>query len=96
MSMPYDKSIMSWYLYVLRCADNSLYTGITTDVERRIYEHNNTNAGAKYTKSKRPVTSVAVYLFLNRSEATKAELKFKKLRKQQKENVVKGICKVPW
>ena len=47
----------SWYLYILRCADGSLYTGITTDISRRLRQHNNGSA-AKYTRCRRPVVLV--------------------------------------
>ena len=46
---------MKWFVYILKCSDNTLYTGITTDIERRIKEHNSSNKGAKYTKTRRPV-----------------------------------------
>jgi putative endonuclease len=47
-----------WYVYILECKDKTFYTGITTDLERRIKEHNNSLLGAKYTKSRRPVKLV--------------------------------------
>lgn len=47
-----------WYVYIAECSDKSLYTGITTDIDRRISEHNNSNKGAKYTKSRQPVELV--------------------------------------
>jgi len=48
--------IKPWFIYVVRCSDNSLYTGITTDVMRRVKEHNTSKKGARYTRSRRPVT----------------------------------------
>ena len=44
-----------WFVYMLRCADNSLYTGITLDIERRVNEHNGIKKGARYTRSRQPV-----------------------------------------
>ena len=73
-----------WALYVVKCSDGSLYTGITTCVERRIREHNTSNRGAKYTRSRRPVEKVASWEFPDRSSALKAEHAFKKLRRGQK------------
>lgn len=45
----------TWHVYILRCADGTLYTGITTDIERRLEEHNTSDRGARYTRSRRPV-----------------------------------------
>lgn len=45
----------TWHVYILRCADGTLYTGITTDLERRLKEHNSSDRGARYTRSRRPV-----------------------------------------
>jgi len=74
---------MTWYIYILRCRDNTLYTGITTDVARRVGEHNN-GAGAKYTKPRRPVTLVYQEIAKNRSAALKREWAIKHLSKQEK------------
>ncbi|TBR17661.1 GIY-YIG nuclease family protein, partial [bacterium] len=49
---------MSWSLYIVKCSDKTLYTGITTDISRRVKEHNSTKKGAFYTKNKRPVKLV--------------------------------------
>jgi putative endonuclease len=73
-----------WFLYVLRCADDTLYTGITTDPERRVHEHNNTKQGARYTRCRRPVEMVAVWEYADRSKASKAEYAFKQLRRGEK------------
>ena len=75
-------------LYMVRCNDNSLYTGITTDLERRILEHNGSKKGAKYTKSRRPVTLVYEEKFENRAEASKREYAVKKLTKSEKEELL--------
>jgi len=71
-------------MYVLECRDGSLYTGITTDVERRLKEHNQTRRGSKYTRSRRPVKLLGWIDFENRSEATRAEYFFKRLTRSQK------------
>ncbi|AWV91281.1 GIY-YIG nuclease family protein [Bradymonas sediminis] len=73
-----------WYLYVLRCADDTLYTGITTDLSRRVHEHNHSPRGAKYTASRRPVELAGAWEKASRSEAASAEWHFKKLTRQQK------------
>ena len=79
-----------WYMYVLECADGTYYTGITTDVKRRLYEHNNTSRGAKYVKPRRPVAVIYSIDFPNRSKAAKAEYRFKKLAREQKAKVIYG------
>tara|TARA_B100000674_G_C37936252_1_gene960431 strand:+ start:427 stop:867 length:441 start_codon:yes stop_codon:yes gene_type:complete len=76
-----------WYLYIVLCSDASLYTGITTDIKRRLHQHN-TGQGAKYTRGRSPVQLVHLRQFTNRSEATKAESKVKKLRRKQKLNII--------
>ena len=73
-----------WYLYVVECADGSLYTGITTDVNRRLLEHNYGMKGAKYTRSRRPVRLKFHKTFSSRSEASRAEAAFKRLRRSEK------------
>jgi len=73
-----------WYLYVVRCSDGTLYTGITTDVTRRLHEHNATKKGAKYTRGRRPVELVYWIDFNDRSTALKAESRFKKLSRKEK------------
>ena len=77
-----------WYLYVVRCSDDSLYTGITTDLARRLNEHNTSKRGAKYTKTRRPINLVYYELYESRSNAQKAEYKFKKLAREQKEKII--------
>jgi putative endonuclease len=75
-----------WYLYVVECNDGTFYTGITTDIKRRLHEHNNTKKGAKYTRRKRPVTLICILeTFETQSLATKKEYEFKQLSRKQKE-----------
>jgi putative endonuclease len=77
-----------YYLYILACSDLSLYTGITVDLDRRVLEHNTAKTGAKYTKARRPVRLVYSKKFRNRSLASKAEIKIKKLSRGQKLELV--------
>ena len=72
-----------WFLYVVECADATLYTGISIDVARRVKEHN-AGRGAKYTAARRPVTLRAAWRFPNRQTAMQAEIAFKhRLRKDK-------------
>lgn len=80
---------MSWYVYMLRCRDNSLYTGYTDDVKRREAVHNS-GKGAKYTKSRLPVKLVYFEQYEDRSQAMKREFAIKQLTKVQKEQLVCG------
>lgn len=73
-----------YYLYILKCADKTLYTGITTDLDRRLMEHNTSKKGAKYTSARRPVEIVYSKRFKNRSNASKEEARIKKLTKVEK------------
>ena len=79
----------SWYVYIVRCADNSLYTGITTDLERRINEHNNSNqSGAVYTRIRRPVRLIYQENHPARSAAAKREYEIKQMSKNEKEAIL--------
>ncbi|WP_047383647.1 MULTISPECIES: GIY-YIG nuclease family protein [unclassified Cetobacterium] len=78
-----------WYIYILRCENNSLYTGITTDVERRFKQHQS-GKGAKYTKVNKPIKISAIFERENRSEATREEIRIKALTKAQKELLCKN------
>ena len=81
----------NWFLYVLQCSDGTLYTGVTTDIDRRLNEHNTSSKGAKYTKIRRPVKLVYWIDFKDRSTAQKAEYKFKQLTREQKEKIINEI-----
>ena len=78
-----SKAEQVWYLYLIECDDGSLYTGITTDVERRYAQHV-AGKGARYTRMKKPVRLVGFRECKSRSEALKAELALKKLPSTQK------------
>lgn len=73
-----------YHLYLLQCSDNTLYTGITVDLERRVGEHNSSKLGAKYTRARRPVKLVYSKKYRNRSLASKAEARMKKLPREEK------------
>ena len=85
---------MPYFVYILRCRDKTLYTGITTNLERRVREHNGlmhglpfvalAKKGAKYTRSRRPVKLVWSKKFKNRSAALRAEWKVRQLTKAEK------------
>lgn len=78
----------TWYVYFLRCNDNSLYTGITTDLKRRLHQHNNTKLGAKYTRARRPVVLVYSESAKDKSTASKREYQLRTLTKNKKEKLV--------
>ncbi|MDQ5954965.1 MAG: putative endonuclease [Patescibacteria group bacterium] len=77
-----------YYVYILKCADETLYTGITKDLKRRVSEHNGIGVGAKlgakYTSIRRPVHMVYSKSFANRSRASKEEARIKKLKRSAK------------
>ena len=72
-----------WTVYILECADRTFYTGITTDIHRRVAEHNN-GVGAKYTRGRRPVVVAYTEASLNRSTASKREQYIKRLTRGAK------------
>jgi len=78
-----------WYLYMVRCQDGSLYTGISTAVERRFAQHQgNRDSGSKYLRSRGPLTLVFQKKLGTRSLALKVENKVKKLSKEKKERLI--------
>ena len=79
-----------WSVYILLCSDGSLYTGITTDVDRRVREHNS-GKGSKYVRSRRPAELVWREDAESRSEALRREAAIKALSKADKERLVEGI-----
>jgi putative endonuclease len=74
----------TWCIYVMRCADDTLYCGITNDLERRLKQHN-AGTGARYTRVRLPVILEGSWGVKNRSEALKGEFAFKKLNRMRKE-----------
>jgi putative endonuclease len=83
-------AVKSWVVYLLRCRDKTLYTGITNNVEKRLAAHN-TGTGAKYTKSRRPVKLLAVSKKMPKVKAMQMEIKIKKQPKEKKLAVLKLI-----
>lgn len=83
---------MPYFLYILKCSDGTLYTGITTDLERRVREHNMGKTGAKYTRIRRPVALVYSKQFKDRSKASIAEAHMKKLPRSEKLALVDASC----
>ncbi len=86
-----DQSGTSWYVYIIRCRDNSYYTGITTDLLRRIDEHNSSQKGAKYTRPRRPVELVYSEQATSRSMATRRESQIKKLSTNAKRLLISSV-----
>lgn len=78
---------MSWYVYMLRCRDGSLYTGYTDDVQRRLTVHNS-GKGAKYTRSRLPVSLAYQEQLPDKSAALKREYAIKSMSKQEKELLI--------
>lgn len=82
----------SYYFYVLRCADNSLYCGITTDLKKRLKEHNEGGArGAKYVRARTPASLVYHEPCLTKSAALKREYEVKQWSKEKKESLVSSL-----
>lgn len=81
---PVQSGLDSWYVYIVRCRDSSLYTGITTDLTKRILEHNRGAKGARYTRGRRPVDLVYSEPASSRSTAAIRESQIKKLSSDQK------------
>jgi len=79
-----------YFVYILECSDHTFYTGITTNLDRRIKEHNSSKLGAKYTKARRPVKLIYSKEFINRSEASIEESQIKKLSRLEKQNFLKN------
>ena len=79
----------AWYVYVVRCKDGTLYSGITTDVVRRVAEHNDSKEGARYTRTRRPVTLGYKKRCASRSEASKKEYALKLLTRAEKLALIK-------
>lgn len=82
-----EKNCRKNYTYIVKCSDGSLYTGWTTDVEKRMQAHNS-GKGAKYTKSRRPVTLVYCEEFQTKKEAMQREYAIKQLTRVQKEKLI--------
>lgn len=74
----------NWSVYILKCVDETLYTGVTTDLQRRVKEHNTSKLGAKYTRAKRPVELVHFESCDDKSHAMQREYAIKQLSREEK------------
>ena len=83
----YGALIIMYYTYIVRCSDGTLYTGWTTDVERRVRTHNS-GKGAKYTRSRLPVTLVYYETYPTRQEAMRREWEIKQLTREEKKRLI--------
>lgn len=83
-----------WWVYILRCADGSLYTGVTTDVLRRWAEHNGGPRGARYTRARRPVVPVLCVAVPDRAGACRLEARLKALPRARKERLIRAVTGV--
>lgn len=90
MAKKSGESTETYVVYILRCADGTFYTGVTTDLNRRVKEHNTETVGAKYTKARRPVQPVYSEPAANRSEAQQREYVLRRLSRSQKLALVDG------
>lgn len=79
----------NYFVYILLCSDQTFYTGYTTDLERRLAEHN-VGKGAKYTRGRRPVQLLASWSFPSLSQALRVEAAIKKRSRKEKEDLVKS------
>lgn len=79
-----------WCVYMLKCNDQTLYTGITNNVEKRVMAHNSSPAGAKYTKARRPVVLVYQEKSLTRGDALRREAVLRKLPRRTKLELIKA------
>lgn len=77
----------NWYVYILRCADSTLYTGITNHLERRLKAHN-AGTASKYTRTRRPVTMEYNEMVESKGDALRRELQIKAMSRQQKELLI--------
>ena len=73
-----------YYCYILKCSDGTLYTGYTTDLDRRVKEHNEGSKGAKYTRCRRPCELVYYEEFSSKSDALKREYRIKRMTREEK------------
>ena len=83
-----------WFVYMVRCADNSLYTGITTDMSRRCDQHN-AGTASRYTRSRLPIRLVYEEVLTNRSLASKREAAIKALSREEKELLIRSVTLPP-
>jgi putative endonuclease len=87
---------MSWFVYIVRCRDSTLYCGITQNVQRRVREHNTSKKGAKYTRGRRPVKLVWYREVPEIRKACSLECDIKDMPKQDKERMVQENLDYPF
>ena len=86
---PVPEATRDWFVYILRCADGSLYTGVATDVQRRLQEHNgDARLAARYTRSRRPLTLVYSEPAAGRAAACRREAAIKRLTRRAKQRLI--------
>jgi len=90
MAVPGAPMQSPWFVYLLRCRDDSLYCGIAKDLDKRLAEHNSPDKGAKYTRSRRPVQLVYAEAIATRAEATKREGEIKRMSRAGKTGLIKN------
>lgn len=88
MQQDATRSEKGWFVYMLECADGTIYTGCTTDVDRRVREHNTSSRGARYTRSRRPVRLLISFPMNSRSAALREEIRVKRLPRAEKLRLV--------
>ncbi len=82
-----------WFVYMLRCNDNTFYTGITTNLQRRLNEHNSSTSTTRYTRARQPVTLVYTEPAKDRSTAASREYQIKKMPRKEKEQLLSTVGK---
>ncbi len=81
---------MPYYIYILKCADGTLYTGSTNDLEARVLAHNTSKTAAKYTRARRPVKMVYSEKFRTKSKAMKREWEVKQMERKEKMELIQN------
>lgn len=92
---PQPSSDTRWFIYIVECSDTTYYTGVTTDLKRRLQEHNSTTKGAKYTRHRRPVTLVYYEETDSRQKACKREYAIKQMRITKKKILITQSSGLP-
>ncbi|WP_303909335.1 GIY-YIG nuclease family protein [Thiohalomonas denitrificans] len=87
--------MVDWHVYIICCADGTLYTGVARDVERRLAEHNGGPRGARYTRGRRPVKLVYREAAADRAAACRREASIKSLSRSQKEALIRAAAAIP-
>ncbi len=92
-SITHEAKTDVYYVYILECKDTTLYTGSTHDIKKRIQAHNSGKTGAKYTKTRRPVTLMYFEVYPTKSDALKREWEIKKLSREEKLRLTNSFLK---